>query len=205
MLADAMEDRSNGEHLVARAKGKIVKSRIVFQDQYNYIWKLAKTGEWDKLMEECTSIIMEMEEHLSTKSKHERAHQMRKNLRVRKERFADPEKKMLTLVMNNIMQRYHAPQHLTSAESEGDMKYNKEAMANGITKYFKGWMGSKIGVSEWWGEESDTEQQARERMLDLVTSHITDPKIKEFIEIAYLRSLRHYNQRQKEEDIWGRS
>ena len=40
-------------------------------------------------------------------------------------------------------------------------------------------------------------------MMDLDTSHITDPKIKEFIEIAYLRSFRHYDQRQKEEDIWG--
>ena len=28
--------------------------------------------------------------------------------------------------------------------------------------------------------------------MDLDTSHITDPKIKEFIEIAYLRSFRHY-------------
>ena len=40
-------------------------------------------------------------------------------------------------------------------------------------------------------------------MMDLDTSHITDPKIREFIEIAYLRSFRHYGQRQKEEDIWG--
>ena len=48
-------------------------------------------------MEECTSVITEMEEHLNIKSRHERSHQMRKNLRVRKERFADPDKKMLKL------------------------------------------------------------------------------------------------------------
>ena len=45
MLADAMVGRSNGEHLVARAKRKIVKSKITFQDQYNYMGKLAKKGE----------------------------------------------------------------------------------------------------------------------------------------------------------------
>ena len=32
MLADAMEGRSNGERLVARAKRKIIQSKIVFQD-----------------------------------------------------------------------------------------------------------------------------------------------------------------------------
>ena len=64
-------------------------------------------------------------------------------------------------------------------------------------------MGSKVGVREWWGEEGDTEGEAWDRMMDLDTSHISDPKIKEFIEIAYLRSFRHYGQRQKEEDIWG--
>ena len=37
MLADAMEGRSNGERLVARAKIEIVKSKIAFQDQYNYM------------------------------------------------------------------------------------------------------------------------------------------------------------------------
>ena len=94
-------------------------------------------GEWDKLMDECTILITEMEEHLSTKSRHERAHQTRKNLKVRKEMFADPDKKMLKLVINSIVQRYQAPQHLTSVESEGDMNYSEKAVAKGITKYFK--------------------------------------------------------------------
>ena len=106
MLADAMEGRSNRERLVARAERKIVQSKVVFKDQYSYMWKLAKKGEWDKLMEECTSLIAEMEEHLNTKSRHERARQMRKNLKVRKERFGDPDRKMLKLVINSIMQRY---------------------------------------------------------------------------------------------------
>ena len=73
-LADAMEGRSNGERLVARAKRKIVQSKIVFQDQYSYMWKLAKKGEWDKLMDARTSLITEIQEHLITKSRHERAH-----------------------------------------------------------------------------------------------------------------------------------
>ena len=92
MLADALEGRSNGERSAVRAIRKIVKQKIVFQDQYDYLWKLAKKGEWDKLMKECTSVIEEMEEHLSKKARYERAHQMRKNLKVRKERFTDPDK-----------------------------------------------------------------------------------------------------------------
>ena len=63
-------------------------------------------------------------------------------------------------------------------------------------------MGSKVGVKEWWGEEGDTKEKAWDRMMDLDTGHITDPKIREFIEIAYLRSFRHYGQRQKEENTW---
>ena len=85
MIADDMEGRSHGERLVARAKSEIVGSTGVFQDHYNYILKLAKKGEWDKLMDKCTSIITEMEEHLGTESRHEKAHQMRKNLKVRRE------------------------------------------------------------------------------------------------------------------------
>ena len=48
------------------------------------MWKLAKNGEWGKPISECTILITEMEEHLSTRSRHERAHQMRTNLKVRK-------------------------------------------------------------------------------------------------------------------------
>ena len=58
-------------------------------------------------------------------------------------------------------------------------------------------------MREWWGEDGATEEEAWDRMMGLDTSHIADPKIREFIEIAYLRSFRHYGQRQKEEDIWG--
>ena len=103
------------------------------------------------------------------------------------------------------MQRYQAPQHLTSAESEGDIKYSEEAVAKGIMEYFKEWMGSNVGVKEWWGEEGDREEEAWDRMINLDTSHnvVNDPKIKEFIETSYLRSFRHYSQRQKDKDIWG--
>jgi hypothetical protein len=39
-------------------------------------------------------------------------------------------------------------------------------------------------------------------MLDLDMSQIADPGIREFIEIAYLRTYRHYNHEQKERNIW---
>ena len=37
----------------------------------------------------------------------------------------------------------------------------------------------------------------------LDTSQITDAATKEFIEVAYLRSHRHYEQKQKEDGIWN--
>ena len=77
--------------------------------------------------------------HLSKKARYERALQMRKNLKVRKERFGDPDKKMLKLVINSIMQRHQAQQHITSAESGGDMKYGEAAVAKAITEYFRDW------------------------------------------------------------------
>ena len=55
------------------------------------------------------------------------------------------------------MQRYPVPQHLTSAESDGDMKYSDKEVAKGITKYFKQWLGSKVGVQDWFGKDGDTE------------------------------------------------
>ena len=39
--------------------------------------------------------------------------------------------------------------------------------------------------------------------MDLDTSHIADTEVREFIEIACLKSFRHYGQRQEEEYIWG--
>ena len=64
MLADAIEGRDNSERLVARAKRRIVKASVVFSDQYAHMWRLAKRKNWDELMNECSSVIAEMEEHL---------------------------------------------------------------------------------------------------------------------------------------------
>jgi hypothetical protein len=69
-------------------------------------------------------------------------------------------------------------------------------------------MGSKVGVREWWGKEKteyglpESEEVAWERMLNLNTCQITDTTTKGFIEVAYLRSHRHYEQNQKEDGIW---
>ena len=104
-----------------------------------------KEKEWQELSEACTQVMEEMESHLNKKARYERALQMRKNLKVRKERFGDPNKKMLKLVINSIMQRHQAQQHITSAESRGDMKYGEAAVAKAITEYFRDWMGSKVG------------------------------------------------------------
>ena len=65
-----------------------------------------------------------------------------------------------------------------------------------------------MGVKEWWGEKRterevpESDGAAWERMLELDTSQINDPETKEIIEIAYLRSHRHYEQKQAEDKIW---
>ena len=107
---------------------------------------MAKKKEWQELSEMCTQVVEVMESHLSKKARYERALQMRKNLKARKERFRDPDKKMLKLVINSIMQRHQAQQHITSAESGGDMKYGEAAVAKAIAEYFRDWMRSKVGV-----------------------------------------------------------
>ena len=65
-------------------------------------------------------------------------------------------------------------------------------------------------MKEWWGKEKteyglpESEEVAWERMLNLDTSQITDTTTKEFIEVAYLRSHRQYEQRQREDGIWDK-
>ena len=41
-------------------------------------------------------------------------------------------------------------------------------------------------------------------MMNMDTSQISDPEAKEFVEVAYLRSFRHYKQKQDDEDLWVR-
>ena len=48
-------------------------------------------------------------------------------------------------------------------------------------------------MREWRGEEEDTEGTMWDRMMNLDINHIADPKIREFIEIAYPRSFGHYD------------
>jgi hypothetical protein len=133
LLADAIEETDNAERIIARAKKKGGRDKAIPPERYNEIWKMAKKEEWQELSEMCTQVVEVMESHLSKKARYERALQMRKNIKVRKERFGDPDKKMLKLVINSIMQRHQAQQHITRAESGGDMKYGKSAVAIAIT------------------------------------------------------------------------
>ena len=88
------------------------------------------------------------------------------------------------------------------------MKYGEAGAAKAITEYFRDWVGSKVGVTEWWGkkqmngERGKLEEEAWERMLNLDTSQVTDPGTKEFIEVAYLRSHKHFEQNLYEDKIW---
>ena len=85
--------------------------------RFTEIWKMTGRKKWQGLSEACTQVMGEMENHLSKKARYERALQMRKNLKVRKERVGDPDKKMPKLVTNGIMQRHQTQQHIKSAES----------------------------------------------------------------------------------------
>ena len=52
------------------------------------------------------------------------------------------------------------------------------------------------------GENQESEEGAWERMLNMDTNQIADQGTKEFIEVAYLRSHRHFDQKQAEDKIW---
>ena len=80
--------------------------------------------------------------------RYERAKQMSINLKRRAERFNNKDKTMLKLVINSIMLKYQSQQHITCAESKGEMKYGDKEVAVAITDFFETWMGSKVGV-EW--------------------------------------------------------
>ena len=98
--------QDNVEKVITRAKRKIEKDTVIPPERYTEIRKMAERKEWQGLSTACTQVMGEMETHLSKKARYKRALQMRKNLKVRKERFGDPDKKMPKLVINSIMQRH---------------------------------------------------------------------------------------------------
>ena len=203
VLTDAIGHIRTSERVMQRTKKKIGHCTVIDKQRYKRLWILLKHREMDEFVEACTEMVTELERNLGKKERYERAKQMRKNMKVRKERFAAPDKKMLKLVINSIMQKYQAQQHITSAESGGEMKYGEEEVAAAIAGYFEEWMGSKVGVEQWWGKEGENTEAAWERMMNMDTSQISDPEAKEFVEVAYLRSFRHYKQKQDDEDLWG--
>ena len=76
---------------------------------------------------------------------------MRKNLKVRKGRFGEPNKEMLKLVINSMLQRHQAQEHITSAESKGDMKYGEATVSSsseGDNRVLQKLDGSKVGMKE---------------------------------------------------------
>ena len=93
-------------------------------------------------------MIQTLDTHLSKKMRYERAKQMSINLKRRIDRFNNKDKTMLKLVINSIMQKYQSQQHITSAESNGEMKYGDKEVAKAITEFFETWMGSKVGVEQ---------------------------------------------------------
>jgi hypothetical protein len=80
LLADAIEGTDSAERIIARAKKKMRRDKVIPPERYKEIWKMAKKKEWQELSETCTQVMEEMESHLSKKARYERALQMRKNL-----------------------------------------------------------------------------------------------------------------------------
>jgi hypothetical protein len=191
-LADAMEGQCINEKSARKAQKRIVECEPLGHTACQKLWELAKGQDLSAIVGECAVLIEALEQHLSGKERCDRAKTMRQNLKVRKQRFQDSDKKMLKLVINSIMQKYSPQQNLTSAESEGGMKYSEVDVAKAIAKFFEEWMGSRVGVQKWWGTEGGTAEDAWETMMDMDVSNIQDPDIREFVETAYLRSHRHF-------------
>jgi hypothetical protein len=116
-LADAMEGQGINEKSARKAQKRIVECEPLGHTAYQKLWKLAKGQDLSAIVEDCAVLIETLEQHLSGKERYDRAKTMRQNLKVRKQRFQDSDKKMLKLVINSIMQKYSPQQNLTSAES----------------------------------------------------------------------------------------
>ena len=199
------KEGSIGKRVIIKARKKIVlaekkQEEPVNSVKYKELWKLLKGNDLAAVTKQCSQMIKVIEEFLQEKRRYSRATQMRKNMKRREQRFRDPDKKMLKLVINSVMQRYQSQQHIVSAEQttpEGtSVRYKEEHVAEAITQFFREWMGSKVGVKNRWGGEGDTESEAWERMLDLDTSNM-DEKEREFVEVAYMRSYRFYEEEQR--------
>ena len=201
-LADAMEGQGINGRSAKKAQKRVVECEPLGRESYQKLWRLAKGQDLSAIVEECAVLIEVLEQHLSGKERYDRAKTMRQNLKVRKQRFQDSDKKMLKLVINSIMQKYSPQQNLTSAESGEGMKYSEVDVAKAIAKFFEEWMGSRVGVQKWWGTEGGTAEDAWETMMDMDVSNIQDPDIREFVETAYLRSHRHFESKQEEDKIW---
>ena len=122
-------------------------------------------------------MIQTLDTHLSKKMRYERAKQMSINLKRRIDRFNNKDKTMLKLVINSIMQKYQSQQHITNAESNGEMKYGDKEVAKAITEFFETWMGSKVGVEQRWGSPGESEEEAWDNMLNMDTSKIRDSRL----------------------------
>ena len=137
------------------------------------------------------------EEYPGKIQRYERAKKIKINLRRRKYRFNNTDKTLLKPVINSIMQRYQAQQHITSAEStreQGDsVEYSEKAVAKAIVKFFEEWMGGVGKVEDRWG--------TWEKMMNMDTSEMKNEEHKELIETACRESYDKFNELQKVEGI----
>ena len=191
------EDHSN---CVDKTRNKIKydKADPVKKAEYQRMWNRLKTKKAYQCLVNLESWVELQEEYLGKIQRYERVKKIKINLRRRKDRFNSTDKTLLKPVINSIMQRYQAQQHITSAEStreQGDsVEYSEKAVAKAIVKFFEEWMGGVAKVEDRWG--------TWEKMMNMDTSEMKNEEHKELIETAYRESYDKFNELQKVEGIW---
>lgn len=191
------EDHSN---CVDKTRNKIKydKADPVRKAEYQRMWNRLKTKKAYRCLVNLETWVELQEEYLGKIQRYERAKKIKINLRRRKDRFNSTDKTLLKSVINSIMQRYQAQQHITSAGStrgQGDsVEYSEKAVAKAIVNFFEEWMGGVAKVEDRWG--------TWEKMMNMDTSEMKNEEHKELIETAYRESYDKYNELQKVEGIW---
>jgi ribonuclease HI len=166
----------------------------VTQQKYDTLWEQLRKGQEQAGLDLLNQMVEALEKHLDNKERYSRATQIRNNIKRRAQRFKSPDKTMLKLVINSIMQRYREQQHITSAQTPDGLACSEQEVAKAIVAFFSEWMASRVHVSERWG--------SWQNMMDMDTECIQDQAHKDFVETAYMRSFRYYDELQQNEGIW---
>jgi ribonuclease HI/endonuclease/exonuclease/phosphatase family metal-dependent hydrolase len=156
--------------------------------------KVYKEGDMVAAIDLAEDTIRLTVAHLSKKERRDRTKEVREAVKRRNLRFADPGRRMLKLVINSIMRRYHEDEGITATAVEDGMAYSEGDVSAAVKRFYTDWMATRVPVDARWNSweamlDVDLDQLKEDRHTHLVASTYKDSKLK-------------YDKLQEEEGIW---